>query len=212
MTRRNTLLGALAAAGVGTLLWCAWLILAVDLPQGSTIASWALWLLAAAAMTTFVAYVRELTRHEAVRRGGSWRPLPGLVLLWIAGGTAVAAFAFMLPSASTASTGQVRSADRDSSLTRTTTQPGPAATAWTSTSTPRGSTTSVARTQERTAPAPTGSDATPTPVSTTAPRATPGPRTTNPRPSESSPTSTPIVDLTILPERGRQTTKPPHGK
>ena len=98
MTRPKLILGVLAAACVGTLLWCAWLILAADLPHGAECASWALWLLSAAAVATLLAYLREFLGHrESVGREASWRPLPALVLLWVAGATALVSFAFILP-------------------------------------------------------------------------------------------------------------------
>ncbi len=101
MTRPNLSVGALAAVCVGTLLWCAWLILAADLPRGAHLASWFLWLLSTAAAVTLLAYLREfLTHREAVGSDASWKPLPGLVLLWIGGLTALVSFAFILPDRS----------------------------------------------------------------------------------------------------------------
>ena len=98
MTRPNALVGALAAVGVGTLLWLAWLIVAADLTLGTSIAAWGLWLLVLLAATTVVAYTRELGRHRRkAARPGSWHPLPGLVLLWNGGLTAVPVLALMLP-------------------------------------------------------------------------------------------------------------------
>ena len=98
MTRPKLILGVLAAACVGTLLWYAWLILAADLPRGATIATWVLWLFSAAAVVTLVAYAREFLAHrEAVGREASWKPLPSLVLLWIGGLTAMVSFSFVLP-------------------------------------------------------------------------------------------------------------------
>lgn len=98
MTRPKLILGVLAAACVGTLLWYAWLILAADLPRGATIATWVLWLFSTAAVVTLVAYAREFLAHrEAVGREASWKPLPSLVLLWVGGLTAMVSFAFVLP-------------------------------------------------------------------------------------------------------------------
>jgi hypothetical protein len=103
VTRPKLILGVLAAACVGTLLWYAWLILAADLPRGATIATWVLWLFSAAAVATLLAYVREFLAHRAaVGREASWKPLPGLVLLWLGGLTAMASFAFVLPDRATA--------------------------------------------------------------------------------------------------------------
>jgi peptidoglycan biosynthesis protein MviN/MurJ (putative lipid II flippase) len=101
VTRPKLFLGVLAAACVGTLLWYAWLILATDLPRGATIATWVLWLLGAAAVVTLLAYLREFLAHRrAVGREATWRPLPGLVLLWLGGLTALVSFAFILPDKS----------------------------------------------------------------------------------------------------------------
>lgn len=89
---------ALGAAGLATLLWCAWLLVNSSLPLGATVAAWVLWLVAVAAATTLGAYVRELLRYRPdVAAGASWRPLPGLVLLWAAGLATLVAFPFMLP-------------------------------------------------------------------------------------------------------------------
>ena len=78
MTRPNALVGALAAVGVGTLLWLAWLIVAADLTLGTSIAAWGLWLLVLLTATTAVAYAWELGRHHRTAgRPGSWRHCPG---------------------------------------------------------------------------------------------------------------------------------------
>ena len=98
MTRPNLSVGVLSAVCVGTLLWCAWLILAADLPRGAHIASWVLWLISTAAAVTLLAYLREfLTHRDVAGSGAGWKPLPGLVLLWIGGLTALVSFAFILP-------------------------------------------------------------------------------------------------------------------
>jgi hypothetical protein len=98
VTRPKLILGVLTAASILTLLWCAWLILAADLPRGAQLASWVLWLLSTAAALTLLAYLRELLGHRAAAgREASWKPLPGLVLLWLGGATALASFAFILP-------------------------------------------------------------------------------------------------------------------
>ncbi|KQU66324.1 hypothetical protein [Phycicoccus sp. Root101] len=92
--------GVLATAGAGILLWCAWLVLTAPLPGDAAAAAWALWLLAVAAFATLIAYLRELVRHGALARRGSWKPRPGLLLLWVAGLTALLAFPFVLPERS----------------------------------------------------------------------------------------------------------------
>jgi cell division septation protein DedD len=213
VTRPNILVGALAAVGVGTLLWCAWLILAADLTLGTSIAAWGLWLLVAAAVTTLVAYVRELGRHRtSVTRGGSWKPLPSLVLVWIGGATAVGVFLFMLPSSAA-----VDSADQtpkaDGSLAKGSTDQLPSAT---SAGDPRVSPTTVSRSKPRTTP--TGS---PTTSPTAASRSRSGSTTSSPTPKRtttttSTPTTsttspTPIVTITLPTGQGSPTTKPhPH--
>jgi peptidoglycan biosynthesis protein MviN/MurJ (putative lipid II flippase) len=103
VTRPKLFVGILAAACVGALLWYARLILTADLPRGASIATWVLWAVSAAAVMTLVAYLREFLRHRAaVGREASWKPLPGLVLLWLAGATALVSFAFILPDKSRA--------------------------------------------------------------------------------------------------------------
>lgn len=88
----------LAVAGLGTLLWCARGILTSELPGGAGVAAWLLWLIAASALLTLVAYLRELAlHHQAVRGGGSWRPVPALLVLWVAGLTALVALPLVLP-------------------------------------------------------------------------------------------------------------------
>jgi hypothetical protein len=157
VTRPKLILGALAAACVGTLLWCAWLILAAGLPRGATVASWALWLISAAAVLTLLAYLREFLRHrEAVGREASWRPLPGLVLLWVGGVTALASFAFVLPD-------RAGAAGADTPETASTSSTAPTADATSGSAAGSTPATSVSRSQSsRTTP--------PAPVSTTAPR------------------------------------------
>lgn len=119
MTRPKLILGVLAAACAGTLLWYAWLIVGAELPRGARIASWALWLLATVASLTLIAYLREFVRHRAaVGREASWKPLPGLVLLWLGGLTAMVSIAFVLPDKA-ATPGATGSPTANPSLTRT---------------------------------------------------------------------------------------------
>lgn len=202
MTRPNLLVGALSAVCVGTLLWCAWLILSADLPVGARVAAWALWLVSTAAVGTLLAYLREFLSHRrAVGRDASWKPLPSLVLLWIGGLTALVSFAFILPdSSSGAAEGPTKAG---TSLTSQT-----ASTATTGTSTPRGSTTTaaVSRSASRTtAPSSTstsGSGTSPKPVQTSSSAST--------APTPTTSTTTPIIDLDILPTQARPTTPPGH--
>ena len=206
MTRANVLVGALAAVCVGTLLWCAWLILAADLTLGTSVAAWGLWLLVAAAATTLVAYVRELGRHRhAVTTGGSWKPLPSLVLVWIGGLTAVAVFAFMLPSGAAQNAAEDKpSAEASPAMGATT--PVPSAT---SPATPRVSSTTASRSKPRTTPTtsptaatrttPAGGSLTPT---SPASRSTTTKHSTTTTSTTTSPTSTkthgrPSVTITL---------------
>jgi hypothetical protein len=174
VTRPKLILGMLAAACVGTLLWYAWLIVSAELPRGARVASWALWLVASVAALTLFAYLREFLRHrEAAGREASWKPLPGLVLLWLGGLTAMASIAFVLPHKA-AAPGADGSEDASTSFTS---QPV-GAEAGASTPAVR-TTTPVSRRSSRTSP--------PSPVSTS-PNATPtGTRTTS---SSSSPSTT----------------------
>lgn len=210
MTRPTAIVVALAAGGVGTLLWCAWLILSADLTLDTGIAAWGLWLLVAAAATTLVAYVRELGRHHhSVTKGGSWKPLPSLVLLWVAGATAVGVFLFMMPSS--AATGN---ADQATNPQKAQVDAGAAPLAGTPTTTSRTSATTASRSKARTA-TPTSSPTSPTATGVVASTSqAPRPRTTT-RPTtstSSSPTSTtttPLVTIT-LPQGQPKPTKPPH--
>jgi hypothetical protein len=94
---------ALAVAGSGALLWCARGILVSDLPRGAGVAAWVLWLIGATALLTLVAWLRELAvHHQAVRGGGSWRPVPALLLLWVGGVTALVSLPLVLPGAQAA--------------------------------------------------------------------------------------------------------------
>lgn len=209
MTRPNLLVGALAAVCVGTLLWCARLILAADLPRGAHIASWALWVVATVAVVTLIAYVREFLVHrQAVGRDASWKPLPSLVLLWIGGLTALLSFAFILPDKSD-SDGAGEPAKADTSLTSQTVT-GP------STTTPRGSATTsgtASRSASRTkAPSSTSTSSV---TSTSSAGTSPTPARTSSGSSTASATPTPsttttIIDLDILPTQARPTTPPGH--
>ena len=96
MGPRHVLTGIVAVVVGVALLWCDWLVLRADLTTGTTVAAVLLWLLAAGAVVTIVAFIREVERHRADRRDteggrrrGAARPLPGLVLLWVAGLTAL---------------------------------------------------------------------------------------------------------------------------
>jgi hypothetical protein len=94
----KALVGVLAVAASGVLLWCAREILTSELPRGAGVAAWVLWLVAAAALLTLVAWLRELAvHHDAIRGGGSWRPVPPLLLLWVGGLTAVVSLPLVLP-------------------------------------------------------------------------------------------------------------------
>lgn len=206
MRPRHAFTGVVAAVGGVALLWCAWLVLRANLTTGTTVAVVALWLLAAGAVATLAAYVREVERHRAdrARHRSSAKPLPGLVLLWVAGLTALAAFPFMLSGSSAAG---ATSADPD---------PAPAGAvdtpAGTTTSTPvpsRTSPTSPSRGATRTpSPSSTSTSAaartTPRPVTTSTTAATTHPSsstTTAPRPTTSTTTSGPIVTITLPPVR-----------
>jgi hypothetical protein len=206
VTRPNALVGALAAAGVGTLLWLAWLIVAADLTVGTSIAAWGLWLLVLLTATTLVAYARELGRHRRVAgRTLSWRPLPGLVLLWVGGLTAVPVLALTLPHGQqpTAATAKRTSAALTTPEASPPTASGTQVPSPTSTSAPRPTRTQVARSADRTSP---------TTVQAPAPQATttaaPRPPTTRPTTRPAPTTTTPLIDVTLLPN-GHPKTKPP---
>lgn len=204
MRPRHAFTGVVAAVGGIALAWCAWLVLRANLTTGTTVAVVVLWLLAAGAVATLAAYVREVERHRAdrARHRSSAKPLPGLVLLWVAGLTALAAFPFMLSESSAAG---ATSADPD---------PAPAgavdAPAAPTTSSPvpsRTSPTSPSRGATRT-PSPTSTSAaprtTPRPVTTSTPATTVRPSTTTttaPRPTTSTTTSGPLITITVPPVR-----------
>ncbi len=204
MTRPNLIVGALAAVCVGMLLWCARLILVADLPLGAHVATWVLWAVAAVAIVTLIAYLREFLSHrQAVGREATWKPLPSLVLLWIGGLTALASFAFILPDKSS-SDGAEGPAKAGTSLTsQTVTQTPATAGASTSAATPRGSATTsgaVSRSASR-AKTPSGTSTSVAGTSTPRPSATSS--TTPP-----TTTTTPIIDLPILPTQANPTTPP----
>lgn len=211
MTRPNALVGALAAVGVGTLLWLAWLIVAADLTLWTSIAAWGLWLLVLLTATTAVAYARELVRHHgAAPRRGAWKPLPSLVLLWIGGLTAVPVLALMLPSSAapvpakaTSSAGVLssRPAFPTGSSASSTPTPSPRTTrSQASRSADRSATTTTTSPTPRRTPRGTTTTG-PTPTATTRPTRPPTTTTT-------TPTTTPIIDITVLPN-GHTKTKPP---
>ena len=212
MTRPNLIVGALAAVCVGTLLWCAWLILTAELPLGAHIASWALWVVASAAAATLLAYLREFLSHRrAVGRDASWKPLPSLVLLWIGGLTAMVSFAFILPEPAS-SGGAEGPAKAGTSLTSQTivTTPTSAGTT-TSAGTPRAPATTTSgpasRSQSRaTAPSSTSTSASQTSSTTARTSSTTSSTTTPPTATK----TTPIIDLDILPTQARPTTPPGH--
>ena len=97
MRPRHALTAAVLVVGVPLLLWYAWLVLREDLTRTTLVATVFLWLLAAAAVLTLAAFVREAGRHRDEGQGGhSWRPLPALVLLWVGGFTSLVVFPFMM--------------------------------------------------------------------------------------------------------------------
>jgi hypothetical protein len=168
VTRPKLLVGVLAAACVGTLLWYAWLILVADLPRGAAIATWTLWLVGTAAVVTLLAYLREFLAHrQAVGREATWKPLPGLVLLWIGGLTALVSFAFILPGGSGANgaeTPETATTTSTSGLVDATSDSAAGSTPVTSVSRSKPSRT--------TPPAPVSTSATPRPTTTSAAAAT----------------------------------------
>lgn len=209
MTRREAVSGAsvgvLAVAGGVLLLWSAWRVLIAPLPTTAAAAAWTLWVLAVAALVTFVLYVREMARHGLGAGRASWKPLPGLVLLWLGGLTALVAFGFVLPERS----GESAQASVDNATTSQTST----ATARTSpTGTPTSAATagqtrsSVAPVKATTQPQPvsTSSSAAPTPTRTAA--SSPSSTTTSPTPTTS--TTEPLLDIVLPPGRGHS--KPPH--
>jgi hypothetical protein len=210
VTRPKLLVGVLAAACVGTLLWYAWLILVADLPRGATIATWALWLVGAAAVVTLLAYLREFLAHrQAVGREATWKPLPGLVLLWIGGLTALVSFAFVLPDKAgaagaetpgTASTSSVAStADASSGSAARVTPATSVSRSKSSRTTPPAPVSTTAATR----PSATSASSSATDASTSSTAKTRGHsgHTSTGKPSPSS-TSAPLISITIPPPPG----------
>ena len=210
MTRPKLLVGVLAAACVGTLLWYAWLILVADLPRGATIATWTLWLVAAAAVVTLLAYLREFLAHrQAVGREASWKPLPGLVLLWIGGLTALVSFAFVLPDKSGAAGAETPETATTTSTPRVVDASADSAAG----STPAAS-VSRSRSPRTTPPAPVSTSAIPRPAATSGSSSATDASTSSTRtrghsghtstgkPTPSSSTSSPLLSITIPPPPG----------
>ncbi|WP_460937391.1 hypothetical protein [Phycicoccus ginsengisoli] len=187
MRPRQALTSAVAVVGGVALAWCAWLVLRADLTTGTTVAAVLLWLLSAAAVATLTAYVREVERHHGrgSRRRTSLTPLPSLMLLWVGGLTALAAFPFMLSGSSAAG---ATTADPE------TPPPGAVDTPAASTSQPRTSPTSPSRGATRT-PSPAATAPVQRPTAPPAPRASTARPTTSTRsgttPTSSTTSSTP---------------------
>ena len=213
MTRRKAVaratVVALAVAGVVILLSSAWRILTAPLPGAAAAAAWTLWVVAVAALVTFVLYLREVARHGFGAGRSSWKPLPGVVLLWAGGLTALVAFAFVLPDRP----GDSGQSEVDSAATSPTTPaaPKPSSTSSTpgpTTTAPATRTAEAARTTARrtTRPQPV---TTASPVEATSRTATPAPSPTTTAPTPTpTPSTTPLLDI-ILPPQGRRPTQPP---
>lgn len=212
MTRRNARTAGLIAAAVVVLLWSAWRIVDARLNVGTATAAWSLWLVLAVALTSAVAYLRELVQHRGASRRVGWRPVPGVALLWVAGLATVAVFGFLMPDAGAVSTGTQTAMAAGStspqgspatpSSSPTTTSPTTASP--TTSATPTRS-ASASRSQSRAVPVAVQTAAsTPQPVSTTsAPRPTTSP---TPAPTSST-TSSPLVTIPILPNGKPRPTK-----
>ena len=198
---------ALAAAGVVVLLWSAWRVLTTPLPNSAAAAAWTLWVVSVAALVTFVLYLREMARHGLGAGRASWKPLPGVALLWVAGLTALVAFGFVLPE---------RPADSAQS------QVDSAATLPTTPTTPRPTTTGTPTSPATTARAKSVAPSTtarattrPRPVATASPvrattrKATPAPSPTSTSPTPSTTTTDPLLDIVLPPGHGRRPTEPP---
>jgi hypothetical protein len=207
-----TLVGGAALAG------CAVLLVRADLTAGTRIAAIALWLLAALAVVTLAAFVREVERHRgtasrpsgrrsaahgrrsrADRRPDSWKPLPSLVLLWVGGLTALAVFPFML-SGGAGEKSPAPDREAGSRVVET-----PDETTSTAPVLERSSSTSVSRSTTRQRPAQTGAGSAPVQTSSsaqTSPSSTSTPRTTTSRPlrtTTTSSTTTPTATTTTNP-------------
>lgn len=210
MTRRNALTAGLVAAAAVVLLWSAWRIVQAQLTVGTAVVAWGLWLVLAGAVASAVAYLRELLQQRGTSRRVGWRPLPGVSLLWIAGLATLAVFGFLMPDAAGARAAS-QSPVADSSMSTPTQSatsaplPTPTATLSSTTSAHTAPTTSASRSRARMVPAAVQTTAvTPRPVSTTS--APSAPVTTSPTPT-SSPTSTSLVSLPILPNGKPHPTK-----
>jgi hypothetical protein len=150
----KALVWVLATAVLGALLWCARGILTSELPRGAGLAAWLLWLIAASALLTLLAYVRELAlHHHAVRGGSSWQPLPALLVLWVGGLTALVSLPLVLPGEKAAAAAESATArvtnNTSPPMVRTTTSARPSATTVARSAT---SATTVATSTARTAP------------------------------------------------------------
>ncbi|SDP10188.1 hypothetical protein SAMN04489867_1420 [Pedococcus dokdonensis] len=205
MTRPKLIVGVLAAACVGTLLWYAWLIVSADLPRGARIASWSLWLVATTAALTLYAYLREFLGHRAaVGREASWKPLPGLVLLWLAGATAMLSIGFVLPDKA-AGPGATSTETASTSLTSQTVDSESESAAATARASTPASRSSVSRTSAPTPVTTTSpSAATPTADRSTSTSSAPssstkrtGKPTTPPGKPTPSTTTTPLIGITL---------------
>ncbi|GAA4722761.1 hypothetical protein GCM10025782_20810 [Pedococcus ginsenosidimutans] len=203
---------ALAAAGVVVLLWSAWRVLTTPLPNSAAAAAWTLWVVSVAALVTFVLYLREVARHGLGVGRASWKPLPGVALLWVAGLTALVAFGFVLPERPADSAqSQVDSA---AASPTTPTTPRPTTPRPTTTGTPTSPATSArvksvapsttARATTRPRPVTTAS-----PVRATTRKATPVPSPTSTSPTPSTTTTDPLLDIVLPPGHGRRPTEPP---
>ena len=198
MTRRNLpaaglpALGGLAALLV---LWCAWRILGAGLTWTTGFLAWGLWLVLAASVVTAAFYVRELAKHRVATRGGAWRPLPSLVLLWIAGVTSVGVFAFMLPSRAESAAAAAPAPAAATVPVPGTPTPAVATTTAPTTAAARASATTASRSQARVTPTPLRTTAAlaPQPVSTVAP----APARSTTTPPAPSPTSSPLITIRI---------------
>jgi len=189
------------------LLWSAWRVLTAPLPTAAATAAWLLWVIAVAALVTFVLYLREMARHGLGSHHASWRPLPGVLLLWVGGLTAVVAFGFVLPDRP----GDTAQPDVDTAATSpsTTAAPTPSSTRAprTSPTAPRATRAAVAPARATSRPQPVS---TPSTVQSTTRTATsaPSPTSTTPTPPTATTTTTPLLDIVLPPRRGHE--KPPH--
>lgn len=217
MPRRTIVTAGLVAAGLGTLLWCAWRIFNAQLTLGTGIAAWALWLVLAAALATAGAYLREVTRHRSSTHAAGWKPLPAVMLLWVAGVSTLAVFAFMLPlKADPAPSGQgaASQALTSASTTSQPTTPGAAPTT-AAAAAARASATTASRSLVRPTPAPVQTTAPTSNAVSTASTASPVARSSSssdaPAPTASPSTSTTTDSLlsgVLFPGHGR-TKAPP---